>query len=294
VKFNDNSASLRLVKLAPLMELTSGRPEIAIGLIDGPVETNHSDLALENIRHFAGRSAGCENAGSRACVHGTFVASILLGRRASIGPAICPGCTLLVLPIFEEAQGTSEQMFSTTPEFLARAITEVVAAGVRILNLSVALVQPSRQGEQELGRALDYAAQRGTIVVAAAGNEGGLGSSAITRHQCVIPVVAYDLQGRPMVSSNLGGSIGRRGLGAPGDGIASRLGAGGGPLIAGTSVAAPFVSGAIALLWSEFLGATASEVRFAVIRASAPRRRSVVPPLLNAWGSYRIMAEARA
>jgi hypothetical protein len=57
--------------------------------------------------------------------------------------------------------------------------------------------------------------------VAAAGNQGTLGSTAITRHLWVIPVVAYDLQGRPMDQSNLGSSIGRRGLGAPGDRITS-------------------------------------------------------------------------
>jgi hypothetical protein len=44
-----------------------------------------------------------------------------------------------------------------------------------------------------------------------------------------------------MRESNLGGSIGRRGLGAPGDGVTS-LGTGGEPLtLGGTSVAAPFV-----------------------------------------------------
>jgi subtilisin family serine protease len=198
-----------------------------------------------------------------------------------------------VRPIFEEAQGIGEEIFSTTPELLARAITEVVDAGARILNLSIALVQPSRLGERELVQALDYAARRGAIVVAAAGNEGGLGSSAITRHQWVMPVVAYDLRGRPMASSNLGSSIGKRGLGAPGDGIAS-LGAAGAPLtVAGTSVATPFVTGAIALIWSEFLAATATEVRLAVMRTSALRRTSIVPPLLNAWEGYRIMAEAR-
>ena len=49
-------------------------------------------------------------------------------------------------------------------------------------------------------------------MVAAAGNQGTLGSSAITRHPWVIPVVACDLRGRPMNESNLGSSIGRRGL----------------------------------------------------------------------------------
>jgi hypothetical protein len=36
---------LELVKLAPLMRLTQGRPEIAIGLIDGPVNIGIPDSA---------------------------------------------------------------------------------------------------------------------------------------------------------------------------------------------------------------------------------------------------------
>jgi len=41
---------LDLVKLTALMELTSGQPEIMVGLLDGPVGINHPDLASENIR----------------------------------------------------------------------------------------------------------------------------------------------------------------------------------------------------------------------------------------------------
>ena len=92
-----------------------------------------------------------------------------------------------------------------------------------------------------------------------------------------------------MKDSNLGSSIGRRGLGAPGDRITS-LGAEGGTLtLGGTSAAAPFVTGTMALLWSEFPAATATEIRLAATQASALRRSSVVPPLLDAWAAYRAM-----
>jgi len=49
--------SLDLVKLTALMKITSGRPEITVGLIDGPVVMNHSDLAGENIREMPGNQA---------------------------------------------------------------------------------------------------------------------------------------------------------------------------------------------------------------------------------------------
>jgi len=158
---------------------------------------------------------------------------------------------------------------SATPQELAAAIIECIDAGARVINLSLALAQPSTKGEQALEEALHQAARRSVIVVAAAGNQGALGSSAITRHPWVISVVACDLQGRPMSESNLGRSIGRRGLTAPGDAITS-LSAEGPPLrLGGTSVAAPFVTGTIALLWSEFPAATAAQIKLAISQASA-------------------------
>jgi len=283
---------LDLVKLPPLMERTRGRPEVVIGLIDGPVAVDHPDFVRENIRETRGKLSGvCTMANSVACRHGTFVAGILCAKRNSPAPAICPNCTLLVRPIFAETTTGNGQMPSATPQELAAAIIHCIVAGARVLNLSAALAQPSAKGERELEEALDYAARRGVITVAAAGNQGTLGSTAITRHPWVIPVVAYDLRGRPMGQSNLGNSIGRRGLGAPGDAITS-LGAEGQPLtLGGTSVAAPFVTGAIALLWSEFPTRTATEVKFAITQASPQRRTMVVPPVLDAWAAYQAIAK---
>src|SRR5712692_974679 len=140
-----------LVKLTALMERTSGRAEIKIGLIDGPVAINHSDLATENIREIPGKLSGtCAQANSTACLHGTFVAGILCGKRNSTAPAICPQCTLLVRPIFAETIPGNGQMPSATPQELAAAITESIEAGARVINLSAALAQPSSKGEREL------------------------------------------------------------------------------------------------------------------------------------------------
>jgi subtilisin family serine protease len=287
--------SFDLVNLTKLMEITSGRSEVVVGLLDGPVAVKHPDLVSENIREISsGLSCDNEQTSSVACMHGTFVAGILCGRRNSPAPAICPNCTLLVRPIFVESSSESLQMPSTTPDELASAIIECIEAGANVLNLSVALEQPSMRGQHKLEEALNYAAGQKVITVVAAGNQGMLGSSAITRHPWVIPVVAYDVKGRPMNMSNLGGTIGRHGLGAPGDEVNS-LGVNGKPIsLGGTSAATPFVTGAIALLWSAFPTATATTVKFAVTQAYRPRRTTVIPPLLDAWGAYQaLMGDSR-
>lgn len=286
---------LNLVLLTGLMERTSGSHDVTIGLIDGPVLTHHPDLASDHLREVPGHNEGtCTQAASAACLHGTFIAGILSAKRNSSAPAICPNCTLVIRPIFAEATSGGESVPSARPQELAAAIQDCLNAGVRVINLSLALAHPSTKGEQALEETLNHAARRGVLVVAAAGNQATLGSSAITRHPWVIPVVACDLQGRPLNESNVGSSIGRRGLSAPGAAITS-LGTAGQPLtLGGTSVAVPFVTGAIALLWSEFPAANAAQVKLAVTQAHQPRRASVVPPLLDATAAYQALATARA
>jgi len=285
---------LDLVGLTALMGRSTGRREIRIGLIDGPVMLGHADLAADRIEPVANaRGAACASPSSAACAHGTFVAGILSGRRGSAAPSLCPDCTLLLRPIFSEQGSGTGRLPSATPDELADAVHDCVEAGARVLNISSALVRPSISAEPRLEAAFDHAMRRGALVVAAAGNQGSLGSSAITRHPWVIPVTACDLRRRPLYYSNLGRSIGRNGLTAPGEGITSLSPEGDSVASSGTSIAAPLVSGAIALLWSEFPDASAAEIKLAIARAH-PRRASVVPPLLDAMAAYRAMAATRS
>jgi subtilisin family serine protease len=281
---------LDVVRLTPLMQRTDGAPGVAVALVDGPVAIAHPDLAGERIHEIPGVLRGtCARAASAACRHGTFVAGMLTARRDSVAPAICPGCTLLLRPIFGETTDAG-RMPSASPEELAAAVTDAVTAGARVINISAALQSPKRTGERAIEHALTHAALHDVIVVAAAGNQRTVGGSALARHTCVIPVVACDRRGLPVDRSTLGSSIGRRGLSAPGVGVTS-LGSESDPVtLGGTSAAAPFVTGTIALLWSEFPAASAVEVRLAVSNAGRRRRSTVVPPLLDAWAAYGELA----
>lgn len=282
---------LDLVRMRPLLERTTGSPDVRIGLIDGPVDRDHPSLVAANVRDVSVAGAdGCTHATSDACRHGTLVAGVLLGARGSGVPAICPGCTLLTRSIFLETHPHDGRAPTASVEEMAAAIMATIDAGATVLNLSVALAEPSSRAERKLHEALDYAASRRVIVVAAAGNQAALGSSAITRHPWVIAVIACDSMGRPTRDSNLSHSAGKRGLAAPGEGITSLVPQAGMQSFSGTSAAAPFVTGAIALLWSLFPTASASGLRFAITHGSAVRRTSVVPPLLDGVGAYRWMS----
>src|SRR5829696_3426043 len=144
-----------------------------------------------NIRTTLGQfSSRCIEASDAACMHGTFVAGILCGNKYSSAPAICPSCTISVQSIFTSVASARGQIPSASPQELATAIVECTRGGARIINMSLAFTYPSTKGESELGEALNYAAQRGVIIVAAAGNQGTLGSSVIIRHPWIIPVIA--------------------------------------------------------------------------------------------------------
>lgn len=287
----DYATALERVQLTALMGRSEGRPEFNIGLIDGPVARRHSELDGANVREVKGGPPGlCTQPSSGACIHGTFVASVLCGNRSGTKPAIAARCTLLSRPIFSEEDNGSGAMPSATPGELAAAVVDTVDAGARIMNISAASGRAASHSERALDEALDYAAQSGVLVIAAAGNQASIGSSPITRHHWVLPVAACDVSGRPLASSNLGKSIAIRGLAAPGENVQS-LGADGRPhVFGGTSAAAPFVTGALALIWSEFPRASAAEVKMAIARAHQGRRTTIVPPVLDAWAIYRALA----
>jgi subtilisin family serine protease len=192
--------------------------------------------------------------------------------------------------VFSEDSKSIGEMPSAIPAELAQAILDAVHAGARVINLSLNVLAPSSRDERQLEAALSYAAARGVIVVAATGNQGEVGGSPLSRHPWPIPVAGSDGQGRPAATSNLGRSIGRYGLRAPSESIASLSPDGQIRTFSGTSAATPFVSGAIALLWSEFPAASAAAIKLAITGADRNARRAVVPPLLDAWAAYQALS----
>jgi subtilisin family serine protease len=262
--------ALRLTGLDRAMGRSGGDPSILIGLLDGPVAAHP---------HLPGVGSDTE-ASNEASVHGTLVAGVLVAQRGSGAPGICPSCRLLVRPIFE-----ADGVLNTDAAIVADRIVECVDAGARLVNISAAYVLPSGVGDSRVAMVLDHAALRGAIVVVAAGNYGRIAGSPLVSHPSVVPVAACDESGRPMPSSNLGASIGRRGVLAPGFNITSLASGGGLDQLNGTSAATALVTGAIALAWSAAPAAPVAAIRRAVLGRRT--RRVIVPPLLDAWALYQ-------
>lgn len=281
------------IKLRPLMNISCGSPEVLIGMIDGPVYLNHPALERSKIRTVNNSQlVACKKADSIACQHGTFVAGILCSMRGLSAPAICPNCEVILYPIFSEGhlnvKGARATVPRSTPEELSKSIVQTIDAGAKIINLSLGLSSSSLTRYQVLRDAYDYALKKGVIIVAAAGNQGSFGQIATYDHRWVIPVAACDTQGRIDPMSNFGHTISKSGLMAPGINITSTAPDGKYTQMSGTSVAAPFVTGTIALLWSIFPGAPAHEIINSLI-SNKVRNRSIIPRLLNAQQAYQLL-----
>ena len=167
---------LSQIRLSSIMKISSGNSEIKIGLIDGPFDYTHTAFQRSKIRVIKeSQFAPCKSASSIACRHCTFIAGILCAERGSFAPAICPGCTLVLRPVFmEEIQRTNNNGVNKdiafpgpTPEELSDAIIEVVDIGARIINLSLGLSGSSLMTYPSLKEAYDYARRHEAVILAA-------------------------------------------------------------------------------------------------------------------------------
>jgi len=284
---------LNQIGLQSMMNVSSGHPDIVIGVIDGPVDLNHPAFQTSNIKTVRDSQVdACKNATSLACSHGTFIAGILCANRGFSAPAICPNCKFIFNPIFkEDANNTNNKNIivpSVTPEELTNAIIETVDAGARIINLSLGLSSSSLTTYDKLQQAYDYALRKGVIIVVAAGNYGYIGNISLINHKWLIPVAACNEDGRLDPSSNFGASIGNRGVMAPGINIKSTFPGGEYTHMSGTSVAAPFVTGSIALLWSIFPNTTPAAIMHSITIGTSFKRRSIIPQLLDVEAAWKL------
>jgi subtilisin family serine protease len=153
-------------------------------------------------------------------------------------------------------------------------------SGAHVINLSLGLALPGTGKYDVLHKVFDVAQQRGVLVMGASGNQGRIGHNPLFDHPWVIPVAACDLQGKLMTNSNVGFSVGTRGIMAPGKDITGLFAGGGYTRMSGTSVATPFVTGSAARLRALFPSVEPRIIRQALLGGKSPHR-SVVPPLLD-------------
>ncbi|MGQ0615216.1 MAG: S8 family serine peptidase [Planctomycetaceae bacterium] len=174
--------------------------------------------------------------------HGTFVASLIL--------AVAPDVLLLpVRALNDEGVGTAASV--------AAAILWAVDSGALVINVSVDV--PA--SPDVLRRAIDYAEDRGVVIIGAAGNAGANEVVFPARYGAVVAVAAVSGSGILAPYSNRGSAVD---LAAPGTDLVGAmplaLAPNGTARWSGTSFSAPLVAGAAALVRSAFPALNREEV----------------------------------
>lgn len=163
--------------------------------------------------------------------HGTHVCGVI-GARTGLAQGIAHQCRILSLKVLgHSGMGSNEAV--------ATALRHAVEANVDIVCMSLGSPRPDDRVHRQIQRAV----AAGITVVCAAGNDGGAVNYPAAFGE-TIAVGAVDREGRVCEFSSRGREIT---VAAPGADITSTWLAGGYATVSGTSMAAPFVAGVLAL-----------------------------------------------
>jgi type VII secretion-associated serine protease mycosin len=221
------------------------------------------------------------------CVgHGSEVAAVIAAQPGRRSPflGVAPG--VRILPI---RQTTQAQQQSHGSSILARAIEDAIHAGAQVANVSLT----ASAGSPALLAAVRDADRAGLIIVAAAGNKGESGNEPqypaaySTRFPNVIAVAASDRNDDVPGFPNSGNYVD---IAAPGKDLAVPAPGHGFAMESGTSFAAPYVTGTVALLLAAHPKLSPAQVR-ARIEDTADQPGVTVP---NARFGYGVVDPYRA
>jgi Subtilisin-like serine proteases len=215
------------------------RAKVTVAVLDTGVNSSHEDLKDSIV---SGYDFADDKQDTNDLVgHGTHVAGIVAAQTDNgIGiTGIAKNCKIMPVKVLDDDGNGSDAN-------IIEGIKYATDHGAQVINMSL-----GGPGESDaLQDAINYATSHGVNVVVAAGNENG---AIDTPGNCkgVITVGAIDRDGERASYSNFGTKLD---VVAPGTDILSTYIGGTGPsgytYFSGTSMAAPFVSGVVALIKS--------------------------------------------
>lgn len=198
-----------------------------LAIIDSFIDFSHPSLAHieREVISFLDEPYKVENSG-----HGTSIASIIAASTDDF-QGIAPGAKIISIEVLSE-KGEGD-VFT-----LSEAIVTAVDMGVNLINLSLGGDRPSGT----LENAINYAKDKGVLLVAASGNDGTSQVSYPAKYDDVIGVSALNSTGSVATFSNFGEGVD---IAAPGVNVISAYAGNEYAVLNGTSSASAFVSGAI-------------------------------------------------
>lgn len=252
------AASRDAIGLDEAHAFTRGSPEVKVAVVDTGVEMDHRELKgvllpgynfveiVDGAGAFIGRYTHADPDPDDEVGHGTHVAGIIAGQGVEMPLGVAPRIRILPVRALAAMRRGAERIGAGVVDNINVAIKWAVDQGANIISMSLGVRHEQGGGgglpHQEV---VDYATQHGVTIVAASGNDGRLELYYPGALPEVIAVGAADDQGQVAPFSTYNDRIS---LIAPGVNIYSSYIGNRYAVASGTSQAAPFVSGAAALL----------------------------------------------
>lgn len=240
-------------------QLTPPGPGVAVSLVDSGIDVAHPE--------FVGRSnlelLNTQEPQPLGGVHGTAVASVVGAQENGVGiVGIYPDA---LIRSWDAAAGLGTELTSSG---IVNGILAASAAGRSVINLS--LGGPGR--DPAIEAAVDLAVARGSLVVAASGNDGDRGNAlsypASYPHVLTVGATQPDGSVAPFSSTSRFVDLAAPGAEIPVAAVDPETGATGWALEDGTSFASPLVAGAAAWVWTARPALDADQVA-QILRTSA-------------------------
>jgi len=244
----------------------TGDASTIIAIVDTGVDLDHPDLKHRIVPgyDFVDMDDDPDDVGG----HGTHCAGIAAAS-ANNGKGVagvCPNCSIMPVRVLNEWGGSASDV--------AKGMIWAADHGAQVISMSLGGTWPSSAQED----AIEYAWQKGAILIAAAGNMGTDTPHYPAYHDTCVAVGSTDDGGGRSSFSNYGSWVD---VAAPGGFIYSSVPGGGYEYKSGTSMACPHVAGLAGLLFSR-AGATNVSVRQAIESNTDPVGSWVAHGLVNA------------
>jgi subtilisin family serine protease len=243
--------------LAEAHRYSRGDPEIVVAVLDTGVCLTHPELKhclvsgqdfvdiIDGHGEFVGDFLGLDESPDDEVGHGTHVAGIICGAGIAMPSGVAPRCRLMPVRVLGAMKRGETRVGAGLVDNINGGVKWAIDHGADLINMSLG-VQHTGGGlpHQEV---VEYARLKGVTIVAASGNDGQEGIYYPGGFPSVITVGAEDRAGSVAAFSTYGRQVS---LIAPGTDVYSSYLENDYAFSSGTSHAAPFVSGAVALMKS--------------------------------------------
>lgn len=252
-----NRAARDAIFLDEAHAFSEGDDAITVAILDTGIDLDHPEYRdavlpghdfvdiLDGADEFIGDYLGADAIPEDEVGHGTHVAGVITAKGKNMPRGVAPRCRILPVRVLAAMNKDGRRVGAGSVENINNGVKWAIDNGAQVINMSLGVRHTG--GGLPHSEVMDYAKRMGVTVVAASGNDGRQELYYPGAFPSVIAVGAADESGNVAEFSTFGDHVS---FIAPGVEVYSTSIEDGYAFSTGTSHAAPFVTGAVALMKS--------------------------------------------